>query len=120
MNGEQDVYSQRSYGSEAIGFGSKPGVAVVDFQLGFTDPVFSLVVVVAQGKGQGADCVAVKDVEAGLTGSPAHQLALELKASLLLLQRLCEFVNTVLYFRIEDAEPIADSDDGTAADFSAR
>jgi len=44
VNGEQDVYSQRSYGSEAIGFGSKPGVAVVDFQLGFTDPVFSLVV----------------------------------------------------------------------------
>ena len=42
MTGGQDVYSQRSYGSEAIGFGSKPGIAVVDFQLGFTDPEYAL------------------------------------------------------------------------------
>ena len=38
----QDVYSERSYGGESIGFGSKPGIAVVDFQLGFTDPSYML------------------------------------------------------------------------------
>ena len=38
----QDVYSERSYGGESIGFGSKPGIAVVDFQLGFTAPSYTL------------------------------------------------------------------------------
>ena len=35
---ENDIYEKCSYGSESIGFGETPGVAVVDFQLGFTDP----------------------------------------------------------------------------------
>ena len=39
---EYDVYEARSYGAQSIGFGEKPGVAVVDFQLGFTDPEHSL------------------------------------------------------------------------------
>ena len=38
----EDVYRKRSYGGESIGFGHKPGVAVVDFQLGFTDARFPL------------------------------------------------------------------------------
>ena len=42
MTDQRDVYSERSYGSETIGFGSKPGIAVVDFQLGFTDPSYTL------------------------------------------------------------------------------
>ena len=42
MTDQQDVYSERSYGGETIGFGSKPGIAVVDFQLGFTDPSYTL------------------------------------------------------------------------------
>ena len=42
MTDLQDVYSKRSYGGETIGFGSKPGIAVVDFQLGFTDPSYTL------------------------------------------------------------------------------
>ena len=39
---ENDAYEARSYGAESIGFGEKPGIAVVDFQLGFTDPDHSL------------------------------------------------------------------------------
>ena len=39
---ENDVYEARSYGAQSIGFGEKPGIAVVDFQLGFTDPEHSL------------------------------------------------------------------------------
>jgi maleamate amidohydrolase len=39
---ENDVYETRSYGAQSIGFGEKPGIAVVDFQLGFTDPDHSL------------------------------------------------------------------------------
>lgn len=42
MTDQRDVYSECSYGSGTIGFGSKPGIAVVDFQLGFTDPSYSL------------------------------------------------------------------------------
>ena len=37
-----DVYVERSYGSEIIGFGEKPGIVVVDYQLGFTDPAYPL------------------------------------------------------------------------------
>ena len=37
-----DIYAARSYGSESIGFGRKPGVVVVDYQLGFTDPAYPL------------------------------------------------------------------------------
>ncbi len=39
---ENDAYEARSYGAQTIGFGEKPGIAVVDFQLGFTDPDHSL------------------------------------------------------------------------------
>ena len=39
---ENDAYEARSYGAKSIGFGEKPGIAVVDFQLGFTDPDHSL------------------------------------------------------------------------------
>jgi maleamate amidohydrolase len=39
---ENDAYEARSYGAQSIGFGEKPGIAVVDFQLGFTDPDHSL------------------------------------------------------------------------------
>jgi maleamate amidohydrolase len=39
---ENDAYEARSYGAQSIGFGEKPGIAVVDFQLGFTDPEHSL------------------------------------------------------------------------------
>ena len=41
-NNENDVYEARSYGAQSIGFGEKPGIAVMDFQLGFTDPDHSL------------------------------------------------------------------------------
>lgn len=34
-----DIYAQRGYGSRPVGFGRKPGLVVVDFQAGFTDPV---------------------------------------------------------------------------------
>ncbi len=37
-----DDYQRRGYGGEAVGFGRRPGIAVVDFQLGFTDPRFPL------------------------------------------------------------------------------
>jgi maleamate amidohydrolase len=37
-----DDYARRSYGDTAIGFGSQPGIVVVDFQLGFTDAQYPL------------------------------------------------------------------------------
>ena len=37
-----DVYIERSYGAESIGFGEKPGIVVVDYQLGFTDGAWPL------------------------------------------------------------------------------
>ncbi len=37
-----DVYEQRSYAQVPIGFGEKPGIVVVDFQVGFTDPQYDL------------------------------------------------------------------------------
>jgi maleamate amidohydrolase len=37
-----DVYEARSYGQHEIGFGEKPGIVVVDYQLGFTDPKYPL------------------------------------------------------------------------------
>jgi maleamate amidohydrolase len=33
-------YEERGYGARAVGFGEKPGIAVVDFQRAFTDPEF--------------------------------------------------------------------------------
>ena len=38
----QDDYSNRSYGEIPVGTGMKPGIVVVDFQLGFTDPQYPL------------------------------------------------------------------------------
>ena len=37
-----DVYAERGYGSRPVGFGEKPGLVVVDFQRGFTDPEFPM------------------------------------------------------------------------------
>jgi maleamate amidohydrolase len=37
-----DTYRERSYGEVPIGFGDKPGVVVVDFQVGFTDARYPL------------------------------------------------------------------------------
>ncbi len=37
-----DVYQQRGYGQQPQGFGEKPGLVVVDFQTGFTDPAFPM------------------------------------------------------------------------------
>lgn len=37
-----DDYARRSYGDTQIGFGEKPGIVVVDFQLGFTDAQYPL------------------------------------------------------------------------------
>ena len=37
-----DDYARRSYGDTVIGFGEKPGIVVVDFQLGFTDAQYPL------------------------------------------------------------------------------
>lgn len=37
-----DVYASRGYGARQQGFGQKPGVVVVDFQRGFTDPTFPM------------------------------------------------------------------------------
>jgi maleamate amidohydrolase len=34
-------YAERGYGARPVGFGEKPGIVVVDFQLAFTDPGFS-------------------------------------------------------------------------------
>jgi maleamate amidohydrolase len=38
----QDDYKKRSYGEIPVGTGMKPGIVVVDFQLGFTDPQYPL------------------------------------------------------------------------------
>ena len=37
-----DVFQARSYGAREIGFGRKPGIVVVDYQLAFTDKRFPL------------------------------------------------------------------------------
>jgi len=37
-----DDYARRSYGDTAVGFGEKPGIVVIDFQLGFTDAQYPL------------------------------------------------------------------------------
>ena len=37
-----DIYAQRGYGQKPMGFGEKPGLVVVDFQAGFTDPAFPM------------------------------------------------------------------------------
>jgi maleamate amidohydrolase len=37
-----DAYGRRGYGQAGVGFGKRVGVAVVDFQLGFTDARFPL------------------------------------------------------------------------------
>lgn len=37
-----DDYQRRSYGAVSVGLGDKPGIVVVDFQLGFTDPQYPL------------------------------------------------------------------------------
>ena len=37
-----DVYEKRSYAQVPIGFGHKPGIVVVDYQVGFTDPQYAL------------------------------------------------------------------------------
>lgn len=37
-----DIYEQRGYGREPIGFGRKPAVLVVDFQRGFTEAEFPM------------------------------------------------------------------------------
>jgi maleamate amidohydrolase len=37
-----DDYARRGYGGTLVGFGERIGIAVVDFQLGFTDPRFPL------------------------------------------------------------------------------
>ncbi|WP_102108584.1 isochorismatase family protein [Oceaniglobus roseus] len=38
----QDDYKNRSYGEIPVGTGMKPGIVVVDFQKGFTDPQYPL------------------------------------------------------------------------------
>ena len=35
------TYAERGYGARQVGFGEKPGIVVVDFQLAFTDPGFA-------------------------------------------------------------------------------
>lgn len=37
-----DIYQERTYGSEELGFAGKPAIVVVDFQRGFTDPDFPM------------------------------------------------------------------------------
>lgn len=37
-----DVFAARSYGQIKVGWGRKPGIVVVDYQLAFTDPKFPL------------------------------------------------------------------------------
>lgn len=37
-----DVYQQMGYGARQIGFGHRPGIVVVDFQIAFTDPQYPL------------------------------------------------------------------------------
>lgn len=38
----KDVYREMGYEAHAIGFGERPGIIVVDFQTGFTDPKYPL------------------------------------------------------------------------------
>ncbi len=38
----EDSYQERTYGAELIGYGEKPGIVVVDFQTGVTDPRYPL------------------------------------------------------------------------------
>jgi maleamate amidohydrolase len=35
-------YEQRGYGDRPVGFGEKPGIVVVDFQVAFTDPAYPM------------------------------------------------------------------------------
>ncbi len=42
MASQQDIYKEIGYESNKIGFGKKPGIVVVDLQLGFTDSKFDL------------------------------------------------------------------------------
>ena len=37
-----DAYEKRSYGGREVGFGSKPAIAVVDFQLGYVEERFPM------------------------------------------------------------------------------
>jgi maleamate amidohydrolase len=37
-----EAYKAASYGEQSIGFGDRPAIVIVDFQLGFTDPKFTL------------------------------------------------------------------------------
>ena len=37
-----DIYKERSYGQPEIGFSGKPGIVVIDFQKGFTDPQYAM------------------------------------------------------------------------------
>ncbi len=37
-----DLYAAKGYGARPTGFGAKPGLVVVDFQCGFTDPDFPM------------------------------------------------------------------------------
>jgi maleamate amidohydrolase len=37
-----DAYQAIGFSADAVGFGERPGIAVVDFQTGFTDPQFPL------------------------------------------------------------------------------
>jgi maleamate amidohydrolase len=38
----EDIYAERGYGGEPVGFGEKPAVVVIDFQRGFTDSRFPM------------------------------------------------------------------------------
>jgi len=38
----EDDYARRSYGAIPVGTGEQPGIVVVDFQVGFTDPQYPL------------------------------------------------------------------------------
>ncbi len=59
------IYAERTYGSGEIGFGKKPGIAVVDFQKSFTDPRY-------------------------MGGSPLIERAIENSARLLAVARRCQ------------------------------
>ena len=37
-----DAYARATYGATQIGYGDRPGIAVVDFQKGFTDPQYNM------------------------------------------------------------------------------